>query len=385
MDDDLVRVLAPRVLGVLVRRGTDFAAAEDATQEALIAAHRRWPATGVPDDPLGWLVTVAHRKFLDAWRSDVARRRREEQSLAAPEPGTTEQSDDTLQLLFLCCHPSLTSATAVSLTLRAVGGLTTREIAEAFLVPESTMAQRISRAKKAIADVPLDRPGDLARVLTVLYLVYNAGHAGRLDLAAEAIRLARSLASATNDPEAAGLLALMTLHHARRDARYGLDGRLTTLDRQDRSRWRKDEVADGVTILQTALAADRIGSYQIQAAIAALHDDAATAADTDWLQILEWYDELSLLRPGDPIVALNRAVAVAEVDGPSAGLAALAGLDDRLGSHHRLTAVRAHLHEKVGDTEVAATLYAQASAAASNISERDHLALQAARVQKKSR
>ena len=380
-----MRVLAPRVLGVLVRRGTDFAAAEDATQEALIAAHRRWPATGVPDDPLGWLVTVAHRKFLDAWRSDVARRRREEQSLAAPEPGTTEQSDDTLQLLFLCCHPSLTSATAVSLTLRAVGGLTTREIAEAFLVPESTMAQRISRAKKAIADVPLDRPGDLARVLTVLYLVYNAGHAGRLDLAAEAIRLARSLASATNDPEAAGLLALMTLHHARRDARYGLDGRLTTLDRQDRSRWRKDEVADGVTILQTALAADRIGSYQIQAAIAALHDDAATAADTDWLQILEWYDELSLLRPGDPIVALNRAVAVAEVDGPSAGLAALAGLDDRLGSHHRLTAVRAHLHEKVGDTEVAATLYAQASAAASNISERDHLALQAARVQKKSR
>jgi RNA polymerase sigma factor (sigma-70 family) len=380
VQDDLMRGLAPRVLGVLVRRGYGFAAAEDAVQEAMIEAYRRWSETGAPGDPLGWLVTVAHRKLLDAWRSDAARHRRENEALAAPEPGPTEQSDDTLRLLFLCCHPSLTWGSAVALTLRAVGGLTTREIADAFLVPEATMAQRISRAKKAIAGARLDRPGDVARVLTVLYLIYNAGHGGRLDLAAESIRLARGLASVTDDPEVAGLLALMVLHNARRDARFDADGRLVALDKQDRSRWHSDEIAEGVAILQTALAADRVGPYQVQAAIAALHDDAATAGETDWPQILDWYDELSTLRPADPIVALNRAVAVGEVRGPHAGLAALDGLDDSLASNHRLTAVRAHLHEKAGDIAAAATLYAQASAATTTVSERDHLALQAARL-----
>lgn len=380
MDDDLLRGLAPRALGVLVRRGNDFAMAEDAVQDALIEASTRWPGDGVPGDPLAWLVTVAHRKYLDAWRSDVARHRREDAALAELEPGATEQTDDTLQLLFLCCHPSLTSASAVALTLRAVGGLTTREIAESFLVPEATMAQRISRAKKTIASERIGTPGELARVLTVLYLVYNAGHSGRVDLAAEAIRLTRGLAAAAPDPEVRGLLALMVLHHARRDARTDDDGRVVTLDRQDRSRWHSDEIAAGVEILQAALSQDRLGPYQVQAAIAALHDDAATAAETDWSQILEWYDELSTLRPGDPIVTLNRAVAVGEVDGPRAGLAALAGLDRTLGAHHRLTAVRAHLHDRAGESAVAAALYAEASTAAPSVSERDHLALQAARL-----
>lgn len=380
MDDDLLRGLAPRTLGALVRRGNDFAMAEDAVQDALIEASRRWPADGVPGDPLAWLVTVAHRRYLDAWRSDVARHRREDAALEELEPGPTEQTDDTLQLLFLCCHPSLTSASAVALTLRAVGGLTTREIAESFLVPEATMAQRISRAKKTIAGEQIGTPGELTRVLTVLYLVYNAGHSGRVDLAAEAIRLTRGLMAATPDPEVRGLLALMVLHHARRDARTDDDGRVVTLDRQDRSRWHTDEIAAGVEILQLALTQDRLGPYRVQAAIAALHDDAATAAETDWSQILEWYDELSSLRPDDPIVTLNRAVAVGEVDGPRAGLAALAGLDEVLGAHHRLTAVRAHLHERAGETVLAAGLYAQASAAATNNAERDHLALQAARL-----
>ena len=376
---DLLRELAPRALGVLVRRGDKFAAAEDAVQEALLEAHQRWPAAGVPADPLAWLVTVAHRRYLDAWRSDVARHRREDAALEQLEPGPTEQSDDTLQLLFLCCHPALTPASAVALTLRAVGGLSTREIAEAFLVPEATMAQRISRAKKTVAGEGIGAPGDLARVLTVLYLVYNAGHSGRLDLATEAIRLTRGLHAAAPDPEVAGLLALMVLHHARRDARV-VDGRLVTLDRQDRSRWHAGEIAEGVAILQPALAADRLGPYQVQAAIAALHDDAATAAETDWPQILEWYDELTTLRPDDPVVALNRAVAVGAVDGPRAGLAALHGLSDALGTHHRLTAVRAHLHEQAGETAVAAALYAEASTAATSVTERDHLALQAARL-----
>jgi RNA polymerase sigma factor (sigma-70 family) len=379
VDDDLLRGLAPRALGVLVRRGDDFAAAEDAVQEALVEAWRRWPTDGPPTDPLGWLVTVAHRRYLDAWRSDLARHRREDEALEQPDPGPTEQSDDTLELLFRCCHPDLTSASAVALTLRAVGGLSTREIADAFLVPESTMAQRISRAKKTIAGARFDRTGDPARVLRVLYLVYNAGHGGRLDLAAEAIRLTRGLLAALPDPEVAGLLALMVLHHARRDARV-VDGRLVTLDRQDRTRWHTDEIAEGVAILQNALAADRLGPYQAQAAIAALHDDAATAGETDWPQILTWYDELVALRPDDAVVALNRAVAVGEVDGPRAGLAALAGLDAVLGAHHRLAAARAYLHEKAGETEVAARLYATASDTATTTSERDHLALQAARL-----
>jgi RNA polymerase sigma factor (sigma-70 family) len=378
--DDLLRDLSPRTLGVLVRRGLDFAAAEDAVQEALVEAHLRWPGAGTPADPLGWLVTVAHRKFLDAWRSDTARYRREQAALVESEPGPTEQSDDTLQLLFLCCHPSLTRASAVALTLRAVGGLTTREIAEAFLVPEATMAQRISRAKKTVSGERLDRPGELGAVLQVLYLVFNAGYGGRVDLAAEAIRLTRALQHAAPEPEVTGLLALMLLHHARRAARTDADGALVTLDRQDRRRWDTALVAEGVGLVQGALAADRLGPYQVQAAIAALHDDAATVDETDWPQILEWYDLLQELRPADPVVALNRAVAVGEVDGPRAGLAALAGLDETLGAHHRLAAVRAHLHEKAGEAATAAALYAAASASATSTPERDHLARQAARL-----
>ncbi len=380
MVEDLLRDLSSRALGVLVRRGLDFAKAEDAVQEALIEAHLRWPGAGTPADPLGWLVTVAHRKFFDAWRSDTARHRREQAALVAPEPGPTEQSDDTLQLLFLCCHPSLTRASAVALTLRAVGGLTTREIAEAFLVPEATMAQRISRAKKTVSGQRLDRPGELGAVLQVLYLVYNAGHGGRVDLAAEAIRLTRALQHAAPDPEVTGLLALMLLHHARRAARADADGGLVTLDRQDRRRWDTALIAEGVALVQGALTADRLGPYQVQAAIAALHDDAPTADQTDWPQILEWYDTLRELRPHDPVVALNRAVAVGEVDGPRAGLAALTGLEEALGANHRLTAVRAHLHEKAGEAATAATLYAAASASATSTVERDHLARQAARL-----
>jgi RNA polymerase sigma factor (sigma-70 family) len=378
--DDLLRGLAPRALGVLVRRGHNFAAAEDAVQEALLEAFQRWPVSGVPSDPLAWLLTVAHRRYLDAWRSDVARHRREDAALDEPPPGPTERADDALQLLFLCCHPALSSAYAVALTLRAVGGLTTREIAEAFLVPEATMAQRISRAKKSIAGERLDRPGELDRVLTVLYLIYNAGHSGRVDLATEAIRLTRDLTAAVSDPEAAGLLALMLLHHARRDARTDVDGRLITLDRQDRSRWHRSEIAEGVDILQAALARDRLGPYQVQAAIAALHDDCPVAEETDWVQILEWYDELTRLRPDDPVVALNRAVAVGQVDGPRAGLAAVADLDKELGTQHRLAAVRAYLHERAGDTAIASELYDQAATAATNVQEREHLALQAARL-----
>ena len=354
--------------------------AEDAVQEALLEAFQRWPGSGVPSDPLAWVVTVAHRRYLDAWRSDVARHRREDAAFEEPVPGPTEQSDDTLQLLFLCCHPALTPSSAVALTLRAVGGLTTREIAEAFLVPEATMAQRISRAKKIIAGERLEKAGELDRVLKVLYLIYNAGHSGRIDLATEAIRLTRDLAAAASDPEADGLLALMLLHHARRDARTDADGRLITLDRQDRSRWHRAEIAEGVAILQAALARDRLGPYQAQAAIAALHDDCPAADETDWVQILEWYDELTRLRPDDPVVALNRAVAVGHVDGPRAGLAAVAELDADLGTHHRLAAVRAYLHERAGDTVIAAELYEQAAGAATNVQERDHLALQAARL-----
>lgn len=380
--DDLLRELAPPALGVLVRRGDDFAAAEDAVQEALLEAHRRWSATGVPAEPLGWLVTVAHRRYLDAWRSDVARHRREDAALDELAPGPTEQTDDTLQLLFLCCHPALSWSSAVALTLRAVGGLTTREIAEAHLVPEATMAQRISRAKKTIAGERLDRPGDLGRVLSVLYLVFNAGHGGRLDLAAEAIRLTRQLASASDDPEVAGLLALMLLHSARDPARYDEHGALVPLDRQDRSRWDTARITEGVEILQAALARGRLGEYQAQAAIAALHDDAPSAAETDWPQVLGWYDELLALRPGHPLVALNRAVALAEVDGPLVALRAVDELDAVLGDHHRLAAVRGHLHEKAGDAAAAARFYDRAAAGATSTAERDHLARQAARLRR---
>ena len=373
--DRVVRDLTPQVLGVLVRRGADFAAAEDAVQEALVEAVRRWP-DDPPDDPKPWLVTVAWRKFIDATRSDAARRAREERVQDEPPPGPAEEVDDTLQLLFLCCHPSLTPASAVALTLRAVGGLTTAQIAAAYLVPEATMAQRISRAKRTVAREGVGTPGDLGRVLKVLYLVFNEGYSGDVDLAAEAIRLARMLARASDEPDVSGLLALMLLHHARRAARWTPYGALVPLAEQDRSRWDTTLIAEGVEILQAALARDRLGEYQCQAAIAALHCDARSAAETDWPQVLEWYDELLALTDS-PVVALNRVVAVGEVDGPLAGMRAL--LDVPVDVPRR-TAVNAWLHERAGDLANAATLYAEAAGAASNSAERDHLTRQAARL-----
>ena len=375
MDETLLRALTPTVIGVLVRRGADFAAAEDAVQDALVEALRMWP-DGSPRDPKGWLVTVAWRKFLDAARADASRRHRELRVEGEPVPGPAEAVDDTLQLYFLCAHPSLTPASAVALTLRAVGGLTTRQIAQAYLVPEATMAQRISRAKRTVSSVRFDQPGDVATVLRVLYLVFNEGYGGDVDLAVEAIRLARGLVALTDEPEVAGLLALMLLHHARRASRIGPGGRLVPLGEQDRSCWDTGLIAEGVAILQAALARDRLGEYQAQAAIAALHADAPTAAETDWVQIVEWYDELLLLT-GSPGVRLNRAVAVGEADGPRAGLAALAEVDPGL---PRYAAVRAYLLERSGDLEHATELYAEASRTATSVPERDHLTREAARV-----
>ncbi|WP_043465469.1 RNA polymerase sigma factor [Kitasatospora sp. MBT66] len=375
MDEALLRGLTPGVLGVLVRRGADFAAAEDAVQDALVEALRVWPEDP-PRDPKGWLVTVAWRKFLDASRADTARRRREDRVEEEPAPGPVAELDDTLRLYFLCAHPSLSPASAVALTLRAVGGLTTRQIARAYLVPEATMAQRISRAKRTVSGVRLDRPGDVATVLRVLYLVFNEGYSGDVDLAAEAIRLTRQLAARVDHPEVAGLLALMLLHHARRAARTTPDGALVPLAEQDRSRWDTSAIAEGVAVLQGALARDRLGEFQAQAAVAALHADAPTAGETDWVQIVEWYDELLRLTDS-PVVGLNRAVAVGEADGPHAGLAALADVDAAV---PRRTAAAAYLHERAGDRATAARLYAEAARAASNLAERDHLTRQAARL-----
>lgn len=373
--DDLLRDLIPQVLGVLVRRGADFAAAEDAVQEALVEAVRRWPDEP-PADPKGWLVTVAWRKLIDAGRSEAARRAREERVADEPPPGTAAQTDDTLLLLFLCCHPSLPPASAVALTLRAVGGLTTRQIAEAYLVPEATMAQRISRAKRTLAGEGVGMPGDLRDVLRVLYLIFNEGYTGQVDLAAEAIRLVRMLARVGDEPEVGGLLALMLLHHARRRARWADDGAIVPLAEQDRSLWDTDLIAEGVEVLQAALARDRLGEYQAQAAIAALHCDAPSATETDWPQVLEWYDELLRLTDS-PVVALNRAVAVGEVDGPRAGLAALRDVPAGV---PRRAAVDAWLHERAGERRAAAALYAEAAASATNAAERNHLTRQAARL-----
>jgi RNA polymerase sigma factor (sigma-70 family) len=375
VNEALLRELVPAVIGVLVRRGADFATAEDAVQEALVEAVRAWP-DDPPREPKAWLVTVAWRKFLDLARADAARRRREERLDEQPAAEPVPATDDTLQLYFLCAHPSLSPASAVALTLRAVGGLTTRQIAAAYLVPEATMAQRISRAKRTVAQVRFDQPGDMATVLRVLYLVFNEGYSGDVDLAAEAIRLTRQLATRTMHEEAAGLLALMLLHHARRPARTGADGRLVPLAEQDRSRWDTRLIAEGVDVLQAALARDRLGEYQAQAAIAALHADAPTAAETDWVQIVEWYDELVALT-GSPIVRLNRAVALGEADGPQAGLAALAELHEGL---PRYAAAAAYLHERAGDRATAAQLYAAAARAAGTVPERDHLTRQAARL-----
>src|SRR5687767_13909497 len=377
VDEVLLRTLTPTVIGILVRRGADFAAAEDAVQDALVEAVRVWP-DDPPRDPQGWLVRVAWRKFLDGARADTSRQRREMlvETEPTPNPGEVETVDDTLQLYFLCAHPSLTPASAVALTLRAVGGLTTRQIAQAYLVPEATIAQRISRAKRTVSGVRFNQPGDVATVLRVLYLVFNEGYSGDVDLAAEAIRLTRQLAVKINHEEVAGLLALMLLHHARRPARTGPDGRLVPLAEQDRSLWDTRLIAKGVDVLQAALARDRLGEFQAQATIAALHADARTAAETDWVQIVEWYDELVRLTDS-PVARLNRAVAVGEADGPLAGLAALAELDPSLPRH---TAVAAYLHERSGDPATAARLYAEAARAAPNLPERDHLTRQAARL-----
>ena len=373
VDEGRLRDLIPGVLAALVHRGADFATAEDAVQEALLKAVELWPNQR-PDDPKGWLITTAWRRFVDLARSDTARRQRERLVSDEPPQAPTESVDDTLQLYFLCAHPSLSPASAVALTLRAVGGLTTRQIAQAYFVPEATMAQRISRAKRTVTDVRLDRPGDLRTVLKVLYLVFNEGYSGGIDPAEEAIRLARQLAATTHHPEVAGLLALFLLHHARRPARTRADGSLVPLADQDRGLWRRDLIAEGVAVLQVALARDRLGEYQAQAAIAALHADAQTAEETDWVQIVEWYDELVRLT-GSPIARLNRAVALGEADGPQAGLAALAALDPKLA---RYTASSAYLHERAGDIATAARLYVQAAAEAQNVAERNHLTLRAA-------
>lgn len=373
MDEAQLRDLIPGVLAALVHRGADFATAEDAVQEALVKAVETWPNTP-PDDPKGWLITAAWHRFVDLVRSDTARRNREDRLWAEPPPGPTASTDDTLQLYFLCAHPSLTSSSAVALTLRAVGGLTTRQIAQAYFVPEATMAQRISRAKRTVGAVRFDRPGDVHTVLRVLYLVFNEGYTGDVDLAVEAIRLARRLAAATDDPEVGGLLALFLLHYARRAARTRPDGSLVPLSEQDRGLWERELIAEGVAVLQDALARDRLGEYQAQAAIAALHADAQTVEETDWVQIVEWYDELVRLTDS-PIVRLNRAVAVGEADGPRAGLAALAQLDPTL---PRYLAAAAYLHQRSGDLDTAARLYVEAATQAQNLAERNHLTLQAA-------
>jgi RNA polymerase sigma factor (sigma-70 family) len=389
LDEGALRALVPRVLASLVRRGEDFDDAEDALQEALLEALRAWPEHP-PRDPRAWLTTVATRRLIDARRSEDARQRREEASYAEPQPagaGESDSGDDTLFLLFCCCHPDLTPASQVALTLRAVGGLTTREIADAFYVPEATMAQRISRAKRTLRGRRLGRPGDLAVVLRVLYLIYSTGHTDRVDLAREAIRLTRQLTLATEEPEAHGLLALMLLNHARLPARIDAEGRIVPLDRQDRSLWDTREIAAGVRVLQSALAMATEerppGRYQIEAAIAALHDDAASAEETDWPQILAWYDDLVALSADpvreDPAAVLGRAVAVGHVHGGGAGLRETDRLREVIGERHRWHAVRAHLHELVGDLPAAAAAYADAARRSTNVAERDHLIRQAAR------
>ncbi|HXQ44232.1 MAG TPA: DUF6596 domain-containing protein [Acidimicrobiales bacterium] len=394
---DLLRVLAPQVLGALVRRHGHFADAEDAVQEALLAAATTWPAEGEPDNPLGWLIRVASRRMADQYRRDGSRRRRED--LAAswsllppdPAPGT----DDTLILMFMCCHPSLTPATAIPLTLRAVGGLTTREIATAFLVPEATMAQRISRAKARIkaSDEPFaipspgERAGRLRSVLHVLYLLFNEGyitnsgpHLARTDLSGEAIRLARLVhGGLPDDPEVAGLLALMLLTDARRPARTGPDGELVPLDEQDRTLWDRTRITEGVVLVTGALRRGRPGEYQLQAAIAAVHDQAERPADTDWAEILSLYGLLEEMT-GNPMVTLNRAIAAAMVHGPPAGLARLEPLGARLGDHHRLHAVRGHLLEMAGEDQAAAVEYRAAAARTLNLREQHYLTTRAARL-----
>ncbi|HEY1699755.1 MAG TPA: sigma-70 family RNA polymerase sigma factor [Trebonia sp.] len=406
--EHLLRDLAPQVLGVLARRTGDFASAEDAVQEALIAAAGRWPGDGVPDNPRGWLIQAAHRRWTDQVRSESARRRREEAAAlrdppppdaavpgedAADRGHTGHREDDELTLVFLCCHPSLSQASAIALTLRAVGGLTTAEIASAFLVPEATMAQRISRAKqqvkKAGATFRLPPPEERAELLRsvrhVLYLMFNEGYTAssgsdlhRVDLSDEAIRLARLLYRAVpGDAETAGLLALMLLTDARRAARTTPDGRPIPLDEQDRTAWDRERIAEGKELLAGAIARREVGEYQLQAAISEVHDDAPAAEATDWPRILALYGLLEQMT-GNPVVTLNRAVAAAMARGPAEGLAVLESAAPALKGHHHVDAVRAYLLELSGDRAAAADCYAAAAARATSVPERDHLTKKAA-------
>ncbi len=405
--EDLLRELAPRVLGALLRRHDHFDACEDAVQEALLAAAVQWPEQGVPESPRGWLIRVASRRLTDQLRADAARRRREataaalvpDDELHAPAPGEEPPADqdDTLTLLFLCCHPALSPASQVALTLRAVGGLTTAQIAHAFLVPEATMAQRISRAKSSIraSGIPFRMPLERERadrlrvVLQVLYLVFNEGytatagpHLQRVELTAEAIRLTRAVRRLLpDDGEVAGLLALMLLTDARRPARARPDGTLVPLAEQDRARWDRRSIEEGVALITETLTRARIGPYQVQAAIAAVHAEAPRAEDTDWPQVLALYGLLERLAP-NPVVTLNHAVALAMVRGPRAGLELLATVaeDGRLTGSHRLDAVRAHLLEMAGEREAARSGYQAAANRATSLPERRYLESRAARL-----
>jgi RNA polymerase sigma factor (sigma-70 family) len=402
--EGLLRELAPQVLGALLRRFRDFYAAEDAVQEALVAAALAWPREGVPDHPRAWLIQVAFRRLADQARGEQARRRREEVLATEQGPLVTElepevnaEADDTLLLLLMCCHPALTSASAIALTLRAVGGLTTAEIAKAFLVPEATMAQRISRAKQTVkaSGVPFQRPTSaewtarLGNVLHVLYLIFNEGYTSsfgpdlqRSELANEAIRLTRMVYQLLpSDAEVAGLLALLLLTDARRRARSGPDAELIPLDEQDRSLWDPAEIAEGVALISAALPRGAVGPYQLQAAIAAIHDEAPRAEDTDWPQILALYSLLERMLD-NPMVMLNRAIALAMVHGPQAGLERLKTLDvdGRLSGHHRLDAVRAHLLEMAGAREDAVAHYKVAAGRTASLPEQRYLFARAARL-----
>ncbi|MFI2030410.1 RNA polymerase sigma factor [Streptomyces buecherae] len=395
--EDLLRALTPRVLTTLVRRYGQFEDCEDAVQEAVIAAAVQWPTEGVPDNPRGWLVTVASRRLIDRIRSDHARREREAALAIEVAPAEPPDTDDTLVLLFLCCHPTLTPASQTALTLRAVGGLTTTEIARAFLVPEATMGARISRAKQRIraagSSFALPRGAELRErlrvVLHVLYLIFNEGYTAssgsrlhRPDLAHEAIRLTRMAhARLPEDGEVTGLLALMLLTHARRDARTTAAGDLVPLDEQDRTVWDRALIDEGTALVKAALAGPALGPYALQAAIAATHADAATAEETDWAQVHALYLILERVAP-NPMVTLNRAIALAETEGPAAGLSLLATLDgdDRMAGHHRLLSVRAHLLERTGDTAGAYAYYRRAAKATASLAEQRYLELRASRV-----
>ncbi|OMC48913.1 RNA polymerase subunit sigma-24 [Mycobacterium sp. IS-1264] len=392
----LLRELAPRVLGVLVRRNGNFDDCEDAVQEALLAAAVSWPVDGVPNNPTGWLITTASRRLVEIWRKEAARRRREDAYALEPAPGDVSQSDDTLALLFLCCHPELSVPSQVALTLRALGGLTTAEIARALLLPEATVGQRISRAKARIRDTgaqfrmptACERDERLPAVLHTLYLIFNEGYTAtsgqalnRVELTSEAIRLTRQLrVSLPDEGEVAGLLALMLLTDARRDARTGPDGSLIPLAEQDRRRWDRTAIAEGIAIIEATLPVAKPGPYQLQAAIAAVHDEAADAGATDWPQILALYDVLAALAPG-PMVALNRTVAIAMVRGPAAALAELndVAADPALGGHHRVDAVRAHLLDELGDREAAREYYLRAAQRTRSLPERSYLLARATR------